>query len=93
VLCASFVFGMQDVVKQLQLNARDPRAFIDQLNEAGAHGGGVLCCCLVSFRACPVAASSQQAEHYRQSMSFLYATRPAVWCVAGRLHAAAVLAC
>lgn len=26
---------LQDVVKQLQLNARDPRAFIDQLNEAG----------------------------------------------------------
>lgn len=26
---------VQDVIKQLQLNTRDPRAFVDQLNEAG----------------------------------------------------------
>jgi hypothetical protein len=36
VMCL-ILFRLQDVVKQLQLNARDPRAFIDQLNEAGAH--------------------------------------------------------
>jgi hypothetical protein len=27
--------ALQDVIKQLQLNVRDPRAFIDQLNDAG----------------------------------------------------------
>jgi hypothetical protein len=26
---------LQDVIKQLQLNVRDARAFIDQLNDAG----------------------------------------------------------
>lgn len=38
------VFATQDVVKQLQLNARDPRAFIDQLNEAGERKDSAATC-------------------------------------------------
>jgi hypothetical protein len=33
--CGVLWCAAQDVVKQMQLNTRDPRAFIDQLNEAG----------------------------------------------------------
>jgi hypothetical protein len=43
----------QDVVKQLQLNARDPRAFIDQLNEAGeSHSLNLVGSALITLSCC-----------------------------------------